>query len=151
VRLLKVLSVLIGIQILLISGCGSGGGSNGGSTPAPVLGASLATTIVGNSATCKLKLNNVSSVLCGFSAVITFPAGVTYNDNSIVTSGFAPATSSVTANPQSSTSLNIGFASGSTITSGEVATMTFTLGGAQPSPSNFIISSFTPSSSPLCQ
>jgi hypothetical protein len=132
VRFLKVLSILIGIQILVISGCGSGGGGNNGAT------------VEKKYFYYKYNISGLSTNICGFDTTIVFPTGATFV--SAVPSGIA-GNGSIVANNVQGNILTLALASDSPgFSSGEVATITFDVTGVAGNvqQSNFIISSFTP-------
>lgn len=131
-RFLKVLSVLIGIQILAISGCGSGGGGDNG------------TIVEKKYFYYKYNVSGLSTNICGFDTTIVFPSGATFV--SAVPSG-AAGNGSIVANNVQGNILTLGLASSPPgFSSGEVATITFDITGVAGNvqQSNFIISSFTP-------
>lgn len=143
-RILKMMSVLLGIQIMAISGCGGGGG---GSTPPPTISASLSTTISNNQATSKLNVSGLSANICGFDAILNFPAGATFNvnDPNAVTT---PVSGLIAANPLGNNTLKLALAASAPgFSSGEVATIIFGITG-NVLPTDFSIASFTPLNCP---
>jgi len=139
-QILKLFLVLVGILLLAISGCSSGGGekNSGVSSSLQTNGASVNTTISASQAVCKITVSGVTATICGLDATLKFPAGATFN--SIVSSGVANG-SLVSANPQGN-NLTLALASGTGFASGEVATITFNVAGSV-QPADFSITSIT--------
>jgi hypothetical protein len=113
-RFVQVLSVLIGFNMLLVSGCGSGGSDTNAS---PAITASVSTTVSGGQAVCKLSVSGVSSLLCGFEVNLVYPAGATYVEDSAIPSGVA-SNCLLAANPEG-VALKMALISGSGFSSGK--------------------------------
>ena len=119
-RILKIVSIVLGIQIMAIAGCGSGGGGGGG----------------GQTAIVKLATSGVlpgGRTITGISTTLNYPTakGLSISSGNVVASGVGTG-SLVAPNTNNAGQVGIVLGTGTGIQTGEFVTLTFSIALGDP-------------------